>query len=176
MTLVYVTRVVGLPLAVAGVTVTVGTVVGLLVPPLAGRLVDRVGPRPVVIASQLVQALGALVFTFADGVGTVAVATCLLAAGQQLFYSSLFSLLSDVVGDRPKDHPFAVFVMVRSAAFGLGALLGAWLLTVDALRLAVWLNAASFVVGALLLTLFVRASHVPASPRPAAGCRASSSS
>lgn len=160
LTLVYTTRVVGLPLAVAGVTVTIGTVVGLLVPPLAGRLVDRVGPRPVVIASQMVQALGALAFAVADGIWSVGVAVCLLAAGQQLFYSSLFALLADVVGDRPKDHPFAVVGMVRSACFGAGALLAAWLLTIGALRVAVLINAVSFVVCALMLAFFVRAPHV----------------
>lgn len=47
--LVYATRAVGLPLAVAGTVVSVGTMAGLLVPPMAGRLVDRAGPRAVVI-------------------------------------------------------------------------------------------------------------------------------
>lgn len=159
LTLVYVTGEVGLPLAVAGVTVTVGTVVGLLVPPIAGRLVDRVGPRPVVIASQVVQALGALGFLVADGVVTVAVATCLLAAGQQLFYSSLFALIADVVGERQKDHPFAVVAMVRAACFGLGALVAGGLLTVGALRFAVAVNAVSFVTTALVLAFGVRAPH-----------------
>ncbi|NBH09710.1 MFS transporter, partial [Amycolatopsis sp. SID8362] len=51
--LVYVTQVVGVPLAMAGTAVTLGTVGGLVVPPLAGRLVDRVGPRTVVIGAQL---------------------------------------------------------------------------------------------------------------------------
>lgn len=161
LTLVYATREVGLPLAVAGVTVTAGTVVGLLVPPVAGRFVDRVGPRPVVIASQVVQALGTAGFLLADGVAMVAIATCLLAAGQQLFYSSLFALISDVVGDRDKDHPFAVVGMVRSACFGLGALAAGWLLTVGALRAAVALNAVSFVLCAFLLFSRVRAPHVP---------------
>jgi MFS family permease len=159
LTVVYATRVVGLPLAVAGVTVTVGTLVGLVVPPFAGRFVDRVGPRPVVIASQALQGLGALAFFGAGGVGGVAVAVCLLAAGQQLFYSSLFALLSDVVGDRTKDHPFAVVGMVRSACFGLGGLLAAWLLTIDTLRLAVAINAVSFALCGLMLSLFVRAPH-----------------
>ncbi|HEU5483927.1 MAG TPA: hypothetical protein VFU98_03395, partial [Microlunatus sp.] len=51
------------------------------------------------------------------GVVAVALAVCLLAAGQQLFYSSLFALIADVAGDRPKDHPFAVVGMVRAACF-----------------------------------------------------------
>jgi MFS family permease len=171
LTLVYATRVVGLPLAVAGVTVTLGTVVGLLVPPLAGRLVDRVGPRPVVIASQVLQACGAALFGVADGVAGVIAATCALAAGQQLFYSSLFALIADVVGDKEKDLPFAVVGMVRSACFGLGGLAAAGLLTLGALRVAVWLDAASFVACGVLLAVRVRAPHVPAEP----GCRDGSS-
>jgi MFS family permease len=159
LTVVYATHVVGLPLAVAGVTVTVGTLVGLLVPPVAGRLVDRIGPRPVVIASQALQALGALAFFVAGDEIGVAVATCLLAAGQQLFYSSLFALIADVVGDRPKDHPFAVVGMVRSACFGVGGLLAAVLLSLNALRLAVLFNAISFVLCGLMLAAFVRAPH-----------------
>jgi MFS family permease len=161
LTLVYATRVVGLPLAVAGVTVTVGTVVGLGVPPVAGRFVDRVGPRPVVIASQVVQAAGAGAYFVADGVAGVAVAVCLLAAGQQLFYSALFALVTDVAGERGLDRPFAVVGMVRSACFGLGALVAAALLTSGGLRVAVLVNAASFLGCALLLALRVRAPRVP---------------
>jgi MFS family permease len=142
----------------------------LFVPPVAGRFVDRVGPRPVVIASQVVQALGAVGFLFADGVVPVAVATCLLAAGQQLFYSSLFALISDVVGAREKDHPFAVVGMVRSACFGLGALAAGGLLTVGAVRVAVAVNAVSFVVCAFVLASRVRAPH---SPRAVSGGRIS---
>ncbi|MFL6120195.1 MFS transporter [Actinophytocola sp.] len=89
------------------------------------------------------------------------VAVCLLAAGQQLFYSSLFALISDVVGAREKDHPFAVVGMVRGACFGVGGLFAAWLLTMDALRLAVLLDAVSFVACALVLWFFVRVPHVP---------------
>ena len=65
--LLYVTRVVGLRLAVAGTVVAVGTVAGLAVPPVAGRLVDRTGPRRVVIAAELVQALGAVTYLAARG-------------------------------------------------------------------------------------------------------------
>jgi len=98
LTLVYVTEVVGLPLGVAGVAVAIGTVAGLLVPPLAGRGVDRFGARQVVIAAQVAQALGAGTYLSAAGPVTVIVAAVLLGAGQQLFYSSVFALIADVAG------------------------------------------------------------------------------
>jgi Na+/melibiose symporter-like transporter len=157
--LLYVTRVVGLPLAVAGTVVAVGSVAGLAVPPVAGRLVDRAGPRRVVIAAELVQALGAVTYLAARGPAAVAAAAVLLAAGQQAFYSALFALIADVAGDGAKDHPYAVAGMVRSACFGLGGLAAAGLLTLagrEAYRQAVIVDAVSFLLCALLLALLVR--------------------
>jgi MFS family permease len=162
--LLYVTRVVGLPLAVAGTVVAAGTVAGLGVPPAAGRLIDRVGPLRVVVAAEVVQALGALAYLAARGTAGVVAAAVLLAAGQQLFYSSLFSLIADVAGDGPKDRPFAVAGMVRAACFSAGGLAAGGLLTLAgpaAYRIGVIADAVSFAVCALLLALLVRV------PRPA---------
>jgi MFS family permease len=157
--LLYVTRVVGLPLAVAGSVVALGTLAGLAVPPVAGRLVDGAGPRRVVIGAQLMQALGAVTYLAARGPAAVVAAAVLLAAGQQSFYSALFALIADVAGDGPQDHPYAVAGMVRSACFGLGGLAAAGLLSLagqHAYRLAVLADAVSFLICALLLALLVR--------------------
>ncbi|MFJ9781999.1 MFS transporter [Amycolatopsis sp. NPDC101161] len=157
--LVYVTQVVGMPLAVAGTAVTLGTIGGLVVPPLAGRLVDRVGPRTVVIGAQLLQAAGAGAYLLADSAGPVVAAAILLATGQQLFYSSLFVLIADVAGDVPKDRPFAEVGMVRAGCFGLGGLVAGALLTwlgQGGYRIALVLDALTFFVAASILALFVR--------------------
>ncbi|MFB9903181.1 MFS transporter [Allokutzneria oryzae] len=162
--LVYVTQVVGLPLGTAGTVVALGTAFGLLVPPVAGRFVDRVGPRPVVITSQLLQAAGAFAYLVADGVVLVVLAALLLAAGQQLFYSSLFALIADVAGSESKDRAFAVVGMVRAGSFGAGALAAGGLLTVAGpfgFQVAVAADAVSFLGCAVLLAAWVRVEHVP---------------
>ena len=172
LSLVYVTRVVGLPLGTAGALVSVGTLAGLAAPALAGRLVDRVGPKPVVIAAQGLQALGAAAYLFAHAAPAVLVAAMLLAIGQQTFYSSLFSLISDVAGSGPRERPFAIANMVRSACFGLGGLVVAGVLTAAgtvAIRLAVAADAVSFVACGLLLAAFVRLPRAQASQHRAAG-------
>ena len=95
----------------------------------------------------------------------MAVAAVLLAAGQQLFYSSLFALISEVAGEGPKDRPFAVAAMVRAACFGLGGLVAGGVLTSvgpAGYRIAVVADAASFTGCALLLALLVR---IPAAGR-----------
>ncbi len=156
--LVYTTQVVGLSVAVAGTVVAAGTAVGLVVPAVAGRLVDRVGPKAVVIASQGVQAAGLVAYLLAQEVVAVAVAAVLLAVGSQLFYSSLFALIADAAPPGPRDHAFAVADMVRAGAFGAGALVAGVLLTVldgTGLRVAVALDAATFVLAGLVLAVFV---------------------
>jgi MFS family permease len=166
--LVYSTRVVGLSLATAGTVILLGTLTGLAAPPVAGRLLDRIGPHPVVIAAQLVQALGAITYLLADGATAVLAAAMLLAAGQQLFYSSLTSLIADVAGDGPRDRPFALAEMVRGGSFGFGALaVGGILAWVGpaGYRVAVTADAATFVACAIMLALLVRI------PRQRAGTR-----
>ncbi|AXB44044.1 MFS transporter [Amycolatopsis albispora] len=169
LTLVYLSRVVGLPLAIAGTVVPLGTVAGLLVPPLAGRLTDRVGARLVVITAQLVQAAGVLAYLLAGSVVTVAVAAVLVAAGQQLFYCALYALVADVAGDVPKDRPFAVVGMVRAASFGAGGLVAAVLLTgfgTTGFRVALAANAVTYLLAALVLLLGLRTRTTRFLPPP----------
>ncbi len=171
--LLYVTRVLGVPLAVAGTAVTVGTTAGLLVPPLAGRLVDRAGPRTGVLAAQLLQAAGTSAYLLASGVGGVVVAAVLLGAGQQLFHSCLFALISEVAGDVPKDRPFAEVGMVRAGGFGLGGLTSSGLLTWFGDRgysVALVVDVITFLVAAALVAAFVRpAQRVARAVRAPAG-------
>ncbi|GAA3557327.1 MFS transporter [Amycolatopsis ultiminotia] len=160
--LLYVTRVVGIPLVAAGTAVTVGATAGLFVPPLAGRLADRAGPRAGVLGAQLLQAAGASVFLFAHGIAGVVVASVLLGSGQQLFHSCLFALIAEVAGDVPKDRPFAEVGMVRAGGFGLGGLASSGLLSWFGDRgygVALVLDVVTFVLAAGLVTAFVRAAH-----------------
>lgn len=170
--LVYVTRVVGLPVTVAGTVVAAGTAAGLLVPAVAGRLVDRVGPKPVVVAAQGVQAAGVVAYLLARGAPGVAVGALLLAVGLQLFYSSLFAVIADVAPPGPRDHAFAVVDMVRAGAFGAGALVAGGLLTVldgPGLRVALAADAITSVVAALVVVLVVRPRRHHAERSTAAG-------
>lgn len=168
---VYVVRVVALPLSQVGLLLTAGTVVGLAAPLLAGRIVDRVGARVVVIASQLLQAAGLGAYLLADGALGVVVAAALVAAGTQTFYSALFALIADVAPPGPRDRSFALVDMVRTACFGAGALGAAVLLSVvdtQALALVVLIDAATFLVAACVLLVGVRTTEHRA-PAPAAG-------
>src|SRR5258708_7146194 len=92
--LLYVTGARGSRGAGGGMIIGVGGVGGVAGAPIGGWLVDRAGPRLVVISAQLLQALGAGSYLVARGPALVAAAAVLLAVGQQMFYCSLFALIS----------------------------------------------------------------------------------
>ncbi len=152
--LVYATRVVGLDLGAAGLVVAVAAAAGFVVPPVAGRLTHRFGPRVTVVTAQLAQGVGAVGYLLAGNGAGVFVAAGLMAIGAQLFYCSVFVLIADVSNDEAKERPFAVVGMVRAAAFGLGTLSSALVLAQNsdgALRWLVVVDAATFVLAAFLL-------------------------
>jgi MFS family permease len=154
----YATREVGVSVDAAGAVIAAASVLGFAVPPIAGRLTHRLGPRAVVVAAQLVQGAGATAYLLAEGVVGLFVAAGLMAVGIQLFYCSVFVLIADMSTAEAKERPFALVAMVRAGAFGLGNLAGALALAWDserALRILVGVDAATFAVAAAVLALFV---------------------
>ncbi len=161
--LVYATRAVGLRVDTAGTVVAAATLLGLAVPMLAGRLVHRLGPRPVVVLAQVVQGAGALGYLFARGPAGVFAAAALMAVGVQLFYCSVFVLVADASTAVAKERPFALVGMVRAGAFGLGNLVAAVALSTvgdAALRPLVAADAATFLVAGAVLAVFVQTPPV----------------
>lgn len=77
--LVYATRVVGLDLRAAGLVVAVAAAAGFVVPPVAGRLTYRFGPRVTVVTAQLAQGVGAVAYLLAGNGAGVFVAAGLMA-------------------------------------------------------------------------------------------------
>ena len=86
----------------------------------------------------------------------------LAAAGQRAFWSSVFSVIADVAdegGPTDTDAWFALSGMIQNSGYALGALCASGLLLLPGplpYQLAVGLNAASFGVSAVLLTLAPR--------------------
>lgn len=158
----YAIQVVGLPVSLAGTIITAGTLAGIASPPLAGRLVDRFGPRQVVIVAQVLQAAGAAAYLLAANAASIFVAALLLAAGQQAFYSSVFALIADTAGQSgPKDQAFALVGMVRGACFGLGGLAAGILAGIGptGYRIGVGADGVTFLIAAAFLAFFLRLPH-----------------
>lgn len=171
LTLIYLTRIAGIPLLQAGVLLSAGTVVGTLMPAIAARQIDRRGAGSIVCASQVLQGVGMLAYLVARELAVALIAAVLVAAGTQLFYAALGAMTSDAAGDEGQDRAFALVGMIRAGAFGLGGLVGGLVQSINDgrwLPLIVALDAASFFVAAAALYLAVAAVPHPRTVDPEA--------
>lgn len=127
LSLLFFVRVADLPLLTVGLLTSIGTVLSLPVPFIAGWLADRVGAKRVVIAGQAIQALGFVGYVFARESAAVLAAVAIVAIGQRLFWSTFFTMVADSADadDDPRagDRLFAKVGMTQAAGLGLGALI-----------------------------------------------------
>jgi MFS family permease len=171
--MLYFLKVTHLDLGTIGLLVSAGTALTLPLPVVAGWLVDRFGPRPVVAAGQALQGVGLLCYLAVSGAGSLVVAVLVTTAGLRLYWSSVFTLVAEQAeADQAdtKDAWFARTAMLREAGAGGGALLVGALLAVDSTRAYRGLilgSAVAFLAAALVVALAV--PSVPPAPAPAEG-------
>lgn len=173
--LLYLTRVIGLPLGPAGVLMTATAVGSLVVPAVVGRLTRRVGARAIVVTAQLIQGAAMLGLLAFREVPLIAVATALAAVGQRAFWSSVFALVATAAdqaehlgGEDESGRWFAASGMIQNAGFAIGGLIAGALLVLGGATpflIALAINAGSFLLSALLFR-FDRSAPTADQPAP----------
>lgn len=101
--------------------------VGVLVNLLAGGLSDRVGRKPVMLASLILQFIAMLAFTAAGSVWQFALISVLSGIGHALFGPAANAQVSDVVSEEKRPEVFALFHTALNLGAALGPLLGLFL-------------------------------------------------
>ncbi|MEV0792922.1 MFS transporter [Kribbella sp. NPDC050459] len=159
--LLFINKVAGIPLGTAGVMLTVATLFSIAAPAAVGVVIDRVGPRNLVVAAQFAQGLAFTGFFFGRSMWLLFLCALVTTTGQRVFWSAIFSLLDDVADKGERDKWFGLGGMMQAGGLALGALVAGWLLAIggDAPFLfAMALNAVTFYVAGLLL-LRLHPSH-----------------
>ena len=150
--LIFFVRAQGLPLGQVGAALTLGGIVALAVGPLAGTVSDRIGPVPVVFASNAVRVLVFCCYPLVGSVWQLLVLATLGSAGDRLFWTANTPLMSRLAEGRALDRMLATQSVVRIVGLGVGA--GAAGLLADrpgGLELLAYANAASFALAAVLV-------------------------
>lgn len=145
-----------------GLLLTAAVACSLLLPLLVGRIVDHIGPRPVVIAGLLLQAAGFFLYLGVTGPASLFLAAMVEAVGLRVYWSSVFTLIAEQADVESVDQWFARAGMIRAAGTGAGTVLAGGLLALSsqqAYRGMVLSNGISFMVAAVTVGLFVRGAH-----------------
>lgn len=177
--LLYVVRESGEVAAVAAL-VAVETLPGALAAPFAGAWIDRLGPRPWMVLADLVRAACVLGILLSPTPPVILPLMAITSVANVVFQSAKGASIPRLVPVADLPSANAVDRGASSVMWILGPVAGATLLTTLGLAPTLWIDAASFLVSAILVSAIglgparadARAAHARAANVGAADARA----
>ncbi|WP_092556782.1 MFS transporter [Actinoplanes derwentensis] len=139
-----------------------GAAVSIVAGPLAGRLVNRIGPRLVLVAACVTAALSSLSLALAhDGKAEVIIAFVLLSCGIAMAYAAMPALLISHVDPHDTSIANSINSIMRTIGGTIGSALVITILAVPtqaAFRISYVMSAIVYAVGAALVLIFIRSA------------------
>lgn len=160
-----------LPLVQIGLALSIASALRLPLTPVLGGLVDRSGAKQVLLAANLIQAVGFVGYVFADSFTSVLIVSAVVQLGQTAFWGSFAPVVAAISEPGHRERWFGFLGALRNASFAIGGLVAALAITIGtpaAYTAVVLANAASFLLAYALL-LAVAAPRNAAVPEPDAG-------
>ena len=162
---------VGLPLPLVGLGLSIAAGVGLLATPLGGPIIDRFGARSVAVVTNLLSAVGFAAYLSVHSFAAFLIVALFLAVGNASGGTAGQALVVELAAPEARDRWYALVRMAFNAGAGAGALLAGVLVasaSTSGYRSVVGLNALSFALAAGLLFL-VRAQRGPGAEKTLSG-------
>jgi MFS family permease len=143
-----------------GVVIGAYAITGLLLRPLAGRVADRRGRKPAVLAGSLLVAVAGFLYLLPFGVASLIAARLVLGAGEGTVFTAGSAWIVDIAPPGRRGRVIGLYGLAVWAGLSIGPLLGELLLHASGYS-AVWLFA-----GAMPLLGALVASRLPDPFRP----------
>ncbi|MBW3084987.1 Multidrug resistance protein MdtH [Austwickia sp. TVS 96-490-7B] len=150
----YFVRTTSVPLPDVGLAMSIAGVTAFPCVPLVGHLVDRIGSKPLLLLSNLIQAAAYTGFTMADTFVSITVVLTMTALGQATFWASYAPTVAAVSAPGEREIWFGFLSALRNVGLSVGGLvagIAVWAGTTTAFHATVLVNAASYVVAFGLL-------------------------
>ena len=122
--IVYLHAIVGLGYATAGTVLSAAAVTAIIVGPAVGGIIDSSGPRRLIVASLVAQAIAYGAFGLVRATWQAYAVGLAMGLASSAFWPAQRSLLASLVPSRDRPVAFAASDAARSAGLGLGAVLG----------------------------------------------------
>jgi MFS family permease len=157
---VFFTQVVGLSAAKVGLGMTIAGVVSFLVAYPMGRLVDRIGARPMWAAGALVGALAFAVWPWLHGFGQYVVMSIAFEIVNNIGQAGYNAYVLNVLPEAERVETQAHLYSALNLGFTIGALIGGIALAFDNLTVIRWLPLLTTAIG------LVNAARIMRLPQP----------
>jgi MFS family permease len=172
---VYLTRVRGIDLRVAGLALAMTAVASFAGNVIGGSLADRVGPRRALMVGLVLGAGGATWFAFVHSAPQAFGTAVLIGLGASICWPSEDALLAGAVDDSQRSSVFSLRHATMNAGFGVGAVVAAAIVEINSptsFQVLYLVDAATFLVFVpLLAALRGVGERVPPSAEPSGGYR-----
>jgi MFS family permease len=119
---VYLNQVRGLPAGTVGLLVGWMGLVGLLLAPVGGTLVDRYGARRIVLPLFAVEAVGTASLGFVHSVTSAFLALTVVAVGTAAVWSGQNTILASLVPDAQRQQVFGLSFTLLNLGIGIGGM------------------------------------------------------
>lgn len=156
---VYLHRVRGIDLAVAGAALSAVALAGFVGNPLSGWLVDRVGARWTLVSALAAAAAGSIWIAFVERPWEALGAGAVLGLGGSVVLPAENALLATVVTAEERSAAFAVRHATLNAGFAVGATASAFIVSISSVatfQFVYFLDAGTFLAFAVALFLLPR--------------------
>jgi MFS family permease len=156
---VYLAEVRDFPTATVGLVFAWMGLLGFVTAPIGGTLIDKVGPRPVMVSGLLVEATAAMflghIETVAQG---VVIASCIVV-GTVGLYPATTAMFTRLVPPSTRERIYGISFMLMNAGIGLGGAISALIINVDSVasfQRLYYLDGLSFLVFVVVLVSLPR--------------------
>jgi MFS family permease len=144
------------PLSITHIGLALSLAAALQLPlgPLMGSIVDRVGSKRVLLAANLLEAVGFIGYVFAGSFGWVLLAASFVQLGQTAFWSSYSPVVAAISEPGERERWFGFLGALRNASFAVGGLAAAVAITIGtsgAYTAVVLINTASYLAAFVLI-------------------------
>ncbi len=129
--IIYLSDVRGLALGVATALLAWQAVLALLVSPITGTLVDRFGPRQVLMAAVLIEAVGISSYSLVESTRSAFLAMTVVAIGGAGIWGPASALTARIVGPTDRPTAFGFGFLLLNLGLGLGGLISSTIVDID---------------------------------------------
>lgn len=137
--IVYLGEVRGLGTSVAGFVLAYTALVQLALLPVTGILVDRLGPRPVLMGGLLVEGIGIALLTQVDSVPRAFGVATVISAGSAFTWGPQSALLGRLTGPDDRQRVFGIQFLLLNLGIGIGGIVAASVVEVSDPATFTWL-------------------------------------
>ena len=127
---VYLNQVLGLPISVASLVLSWTAVTGLVAAPIVGSVIDRIGPRPVLLAGAAVKAGGMLLWPLADSALSAFAVATVVAFGDAAIWPPQTTMMARMVPANQRQRFFGMQFMMLNLGLGAGGMISSFIVDV----------------------------------------------